>query len=77
MKIAIGSYRRKQAAAQSGWTIFVPIPGTKRRERLAENAAALSVALSPAELARIEAAVPSASVSGLRYPAETMKSVNR
>ena len=30
-----------------------------------------------AVLVRIEAAVPTASVSGLRYPAETMKSVNR
>ena len=56
---------------------IVPIPGTKRRERLAENAAALSVTLSPEELARIEAAVPASSVSGMRYPAETMKSVNR
>ena len=57
-------------------TDIVPIPGTKRRERLAENAAALSIALSSTELARIEAAVTPASVSGLRYPAEKMKSVN-
>ena len=56
---------------------IAPIPGTKRRERLAENIAALSIVLSPTELARIEAAVPPASVSGLRYPAEMMKSVNR
>ena len=56
---------------------IVPIPGTKRRERLAENSAALSIALSSTESARIEAAIPPASVSGLRYSAEMMKSVNR
>lgn len=56
---------------------IVPIPGTKRRERLAENLAALSIALSPTESAQIEAAIPPASVSGLRYSAEMMKSVNR
>lgn len=56
---------------------IIPIPGTKRRERLAENAAALGVSLATDDFARIEAAVPPSAVSGMRYPAESMKSVNR
>ncbi|MBI5905265.1 MAG: aldo/keto reductase [Deltaproteobacteria bacterium] len=56
---------------------IVPIPGTKRRERLEENVGALAIRLSPSEAGRIEAAVPPGAVSGMRYPAETMKSVNR
>ncbi|WP_227870049.1 aldo/keto reductase [Streptomyces otsuchiensis] len=45
----------------------VPIPGTARRDHLEENLAALSLALSPVELAEIEAAVPAAEVRGERY----------
>jgi aryl-alcohol dehydrogenase-like predicted oxidoreductase len=36
----------------------VPIPGTRRPERIAENAAAANLTLSPVDLARIEAAAP-------------------
>lgn len=56
---------------------IVPIPGTKRRDRLEENVSALSVALSTGDIARIDAAVPPAAVAGMRYPAESMKTVNR
>jgi aryl-alcohol dehydrogenase-like predicted oxidoreductase len=56
---------------------IVPIPGTKRRERLEENVSALSVSLSEEDVARVEAAVPPSAVAGMRYPAESMKSVNR
>ena len=45
----------------------VPIPGTKRRERLEENAAALEVTLSAADLARIEEVAPRGGFSGDRY----------
>ena len=55
----------------------VPIPGTKRRDRLEENVAALSVALSKEDAALVEAAVPPAAVAGMRYRAESMKAVNR
>jgi aryl-alcohol dehydrogenase-like predicted oxidoreductase len=54
---------------------IVPIPGTKRKERLAENAGALSVALSEADVAEIAAAVPAGAAAGLRYPEAQMKSV--
>ena len=53
----------------------VPIPGTKRRERLEENVGAADIALSPDELARIDAAVPAA--AGGRYTEEMMRAVGR
>ncbi|NUS45747.1 MAG: aldo/keto reductase [Mycobacteriaceae bacterium] len=46
----------------------VPIPGTKRRAYLEQNAAAADIALTPDDLARIEAAAPAAAVAGDRYP---------
>jgi aryl-alcohol dehydrogenase-like predicted oxidoreductase len=46
---------------------IVPIPGTKRRERLEENVAAAEIALSPADLAAIEEAVPAGAAAGDRY----------
>ena len=53
----------------------VPIPGTKRRDRLEENVDAAAVRLSADEVARISDAVPVGAVSGLRYPEPMMKSV--
>jgi aryl-alcohol dehydrogenase-like predicted oxidoreductase len=54
----------------------VPIPGTKRRARLEENVGALDVALSPADLARIDEVAPRGAAAGSRYPAEYMRLVN-
>ena len=45
----------------------VPIPGTKRRARLEENAAAADIALSAEELRRLDAAVPPDAVRGARH----------
>ncbi|EGB14070.1 aldo/keto reductase [Pseudodesulfovibrio mercurii] len=45
----------------------VPIPGTRRVERLDENAAAVEVRLSPEELGRIDAAFPPDAAAGERY----------
>lgn len=56
---------------------IVPIPGTKRRKYLEQNAAALSVELSEEDLKRIEEIAPRGVASGLRYPEEAMRSVNR
>ena len=58
-------------------TDIVPIPGTKRRRWLEENAAAEAITLTPSELARIEAVAPHGVAAGARYPAHTMTSVNR
>jgi len=55
---------------------IVPIPGTKRRKYLEQNAAAAEVILSQEELAAIENVFPKDAVSGLRYPEAMMKSVN-
>jgi aryl-alcohol dehydrogenase-like predicted oxidoreductase len=53
----------------------IPIPGTKRKDRLLENIAALSIDLTAAEAARISEAVPVGAAAGLRYPEAMMKSV--
>jgi aryl-alcohol dehydrogenase-like predicted oxidoreductase len=55
---------------------IVPLIGTKRAARLAEALAALEITLSPAELAAIEAAVPSGQVAGDRYDAAGMTSLD-
>lgn len=54
---------------------IVPIPGTKRSERVDENLAALDVALSADEVARLDAALPPGSAAGTRYPEAAMKAV--
>jgi aryl-alcohol dehydrogenase-like predicted oxidoreductase len=56
---------------------IVPIPGTKRRKYLEQNAAALNVELTEEDLKRIEEIAPRGVASGLRYPEEAMRSVNR
>ena len=56
---------------------IVPIPGTKRRAYLEENAAAVDIVLTPAEVAELEAAVPASDVAGDRYPPAGMKSIDR
>jgi aryl-alcohol dehydrogenase-like predicted oxidoreductase len=48
-------------------TDIVPIPGTKRRARLEENAAAADIALDDDDVARLEAAVSPESVRGDRH----------
>ncbi|MFL6566504.1 MAG: aldo/keto reductase [Burkholderiales bacterium] len=53
----------------------VAIPGTKRKQRLDENIAALNVKLSEADLKKISDAAPVGAGAGARYPAENMKRV--
>ncbi|MFF9110369.1 aldo/keto reductase [Streptomyces sp. NPDC014776] len=54
---------------------LVPIPGTKRRTYLEQNAAAVDITLTPDDLARIDAELPQA--AGDRYDEAGMRSVNR
>ena len=56
---------------------IVPIPGTKRREYLEENAGAASVTLTEDDLTRIEEAMPRGSAAGERYTEEMMRAVGR
>ncbi|MDX6582693.1 MAG: hypothetical protein QOI10_1877 [Solirubrobacterales bacterium] len=53
----------------------VPIPGTKRREYLEQNAGSVEVELSAADLERIDAEIPQA--AGDRYDKQGMTTVNR
>ena len=56
---------------------IVPIPGTKRRERLEENLGALEVRLGEDDLARIDRILPPGAAAGERYPAPQMQALNR
>lgn len=53
----------------------VAIPGTRYPVRLDENIGALNVVLSPEDVARIAAAVPTGAAAGTRYPAGGMAGV--
>jgi aryl-alcohol dehydrogenase-like predicted oxidoreductase len=53
----------------------VAIPGTRYAARLDENVGALTVKLSPEDVARISAAVPAGAAAGTRYPAGGMAGV--
>jgi aryl-alcohol dehydrogenase-like predicted oxidoreductase len=53
----------------------IPIPGTKRLERVAENLAALDVRLTLEEIATIGETVPLGAAAGTRYPAGGMQGV--
>ncbi|MGW7511161.1 aldo/keto reductase [Streptomyces massasporeus] len=54
---------------------LVPIPGTKRRTYVEQNAAAVDIDLTKGDLARIDAELPEA--AGERYDEAGMRSVNR
>jgi len=72
----------KELAAQKGctsgqlalaWLLaqgqdIVPIPGTKRRDRLEENAGAADLELTDADREALREAVPAGAVAGDRYP---------
>jgi len=56
---------------------IVPIPGTKRVDRLEENAGALKVVLEKDDIARLEEAFPPGAAAGTRYPEWAMKAIHR
>jgi aryl-alcohol dehydrogenase-like predicted oxidoreductase len=55
---------------------MLPIPGTTRRAHLEENLAALDIAFTPQELARINTIAPQGVASGDRYTEMAMKALN-
>ncbi|WP_139980765.1 aldo/keto reductase [Nocardioides litoris] len=61
--------------AQEPW--IVPIPGTRRTERVRENAAAADVELTGADLAAIEEAIAAVEVQGARYPEAMQRWIDR
>jgi aryl-alcohol dehydrogenase-like predicted oxidoreductase len=56
-------------------TDIVPIPGTKHASLIDENVAAVDVALSADEVAKLSAALPPGAAAGTRYPEGGMKGV--
>jgi len=56
---------------------IVPIPGTKHRKYLEENIAAAGIALSAADLDRIDRALPPGVAAGTRYAEPAMQALNR
>jgi len=54
----------------------IPIPGTKRRSYLEQNAAAVDLTLTPKDLRRIKEVAPRGAAKGSRYPEEMMRFVN-
>jgi aryl-alcohol dehydrogenase-like predicted oxidoreductase len=56
---------------------IVPIPGSKQRRRVEENAAAADLTLSEEDLAALEEIAPVGVAVGMRYAEGGMKSVNR
>lgn len=56
---------------------FVPIPGTKRRKYLEENAGAASIELTPQEMQQLDALGAPGQVSGPRYSAGYLKLIDR
>jgi aryl-alcohol dehydrogenase-like predicted oxidoreductase len=61
--------------AQKPW--IVPIPGTTKMDRLAENVAAVGLELTAGDLRQIDEAASKIAVQGARYPAELQKLVGR
>jgi aryl-alcohol dehydrogenase-like predicted oxidoreductase len=64
-QVAIGWVIARSAAQKAS---VVPLIGARRRERLRESLEALSIKLSPEQLAEIERAVPQGAAAGSRYP---------
>jgi aryl-alcohol dehydrogenase-like predicted oxidoreductase len=56
---------------------IVPIPGTKRRKYLEENAAAASISLSAAEMATLDDALRPEAIAGPRYNANNQRWIDR
>ena len=61
--------------ARKPW--IVPIPGTRRLERLDENIAAASLDLTPGDIAELTAASDSITVQGDRYPEAMQRMIDR
>ena len=61
--------------AQQPW--IVPIPGTKRVERLVENTGAAAVELTESQLTELRAAADQIQIVGARYPAAQDRMTNR
>ena len=60
---------------QKPW--IVPIPGTRKLERLEENMGAAAIELTPDELREIESAASQVTVHGARYSESAQRMIDR
>ena len=70
-----GIWKPRKAAFEPaiGWLLaqkpyIVPIPGTRKPERMRENLGGLEVTFTPEELAAIRARLDATPILGARYP---------
>jgi aryl-alcohol dehydrogenase-like predicted oxidoreductase len=56
---------------------IVPIPGTKRRKYLEDNLGAINIKLTPDDLASINKVAPKGVAAGMRYPENSMATVDK
>ena len=80
LEAVAGKHGCTPAQAALAWVLaqgddVVPIPGTKRPERVDENLGALDVTLDADDMAQLDAAFPPGVAQGTRYPAGGMKRV--
>ncbi len=61
--------------AQKPW--IVPIPGTRKIERLEENIGAAAIEVTPGDLREIEDAASRVTVQGARYPESAERMIDR
>jgi aryl-alcohol dehydrogenase-like predicted oxidoreductase len=78
-EMAVG-HRCTPAQIALAWVLaqgkdIIPIPGTKRRSTLEENAAAADIRLSPDEINRLSHAFPLGAAAGTRYPEKQLKTL--
>jgi aryl-alcohol dehydrogenase-like predicted oxidoreductase len=74
------AHKCKPAQVALAWLLaqgedIVPIPGTKRREYLEQNAAAAELKLTGAEIERLKQAFPLGVTAGTRYPEKQLKAL--
>ena len=75
-----GVHRCTPAQVALGWVLaqgkdIIPIPGTKRRSTLEQNAAAVDIQLSPDEINRLSHVFPLGAAAGTRYPEKQLKTL--
>jgi aryl-alcohol dehydrogenase-like predicted oxidoreductase len=75
MKVTPAQLSLAWLLAQKPW--IVPIPGTRRLERLEENIGAAAIELTPGDLHEIDSAASSITVQGARYPEHLERRVGR
>src|SRR3954471_5511202 len=72
---SVGQVALAWLLAQQPW--IVPIPGTRRLERLDENLGAVDLELTPDDLAELDTASASVQVQGDRYPEAMQRMIDR